>query len=1160
MDVLQGSSQAWPWYVLAGLAAAFAFYYALPRSAEYPGVGFQVKDAKQRKAQYSFNAPKLLQDGYDQFKDKIFSVDTSQGEHVQNFMAIVAKLTRGHAVGIKLVFPHQYVEEIAKDPGLSFHKSLDEDLLVDYTYMGGIKPFALSAFKREVIPNLGKFIPSFSELIQESVPRFLGEAEEWTPVNMYPKMLRLLGVLTSRVMVDEAAPHNETWVTLTTKYVDSAIRHAHDLKFWPAFTRPFVHRFLPRYKDIQQQLGQAGGILIKAIERFDEHEATGTPEPQPTSVLYHMSRLTKGTSSSVIDMHLKEQMNLAVGGIHTTSSVLTQTIFEMATHPEYIPELRQEALDMFRATGGVATKASLFEMHKLDSFIRESHRLNSPNLTTLQRLATQDVTLKDGTFIPKGTKLEFATCSIHRDGEFYDDASKFDGFRFYRLREADANGEGGKHRYISARKDMLGWGYGKTACPGRFLADVEIKLILSFLLLHYDLKNPEGQGRQKHIHFENQVFPSASEPVLVKAIKMEDIGADGRVAALHQRDTSDTTWESTSNLTSTLSSQTRENTAPTSLDEVQPRTSVGRPSQASERPGSSRNSTGASDLERGHGESFPGEQFPATTQALRHIQLELQSNQDMEGERREILKRALAFATQAASQLSPAGGSSPRVNDDIVFDEAMHPSASMVHSILRGPTRSTGLSFFLDMGAIISKATMEKQGLALLDNSIDYATRLHYTVNVNFAAWMYIQASSHGSLNETLKAHLHKEQSRYDRNIHAALRRFGIMDTITQSLFQALLSGLDKCWNLIATVSKVCIALGGQRLANLATTSSDESLETRYSLSLCYMFDKALAMSMNRAPCLPDMEINAEQLVPTTRSNPNTALYYIFLQLAQVQDQLLRDMRHQGDASQDVLERMQKVQQTMWRIQDKMRHFRARSPHCDERFLQVEWIGVDFAYYSIMTFVTNLHPYLGDDPGLQEQLLGYARKSITSLNDMLTQGVTLDDAHTFKISVSWLVLFYPLRPFFLLFSHVVDKSHVQDFQLLADVTSSLKHFADDESDILRVQRLFDAFVSLCKPLVQSEANGTTSGSAAPADAPSRPQRDEVIQNDTIDCGDSWHSRALSSLDQDHASCFQFSILHPGQGMDLDALDDRDMMMDLYNTQPSLGWLNGLDMP
>lgn len=129
---------------------------------------------------------------------------------------------------------------------------------------------------------------------------------------------------------------------------------------------------------------------------------------------------------------------------------------------------------------------------------------------TLQRRAIQDVTLSDGTFIPSGTKLEFPTFAIHRDSEFFVDATEFDGFRFLRLRQEDDK-DGGKHHYVSARRDMLGWGFGKTACPGRFLADIEIKLIVAFILMNYDIKNPDGQGRHAHIHFENQVGNSVAQ-------------------------------------------------------------------------------------------------------------------------------------------------------------------------------------------------------------------------------------------------------------------------------------------------------------------------------------------------------------------------------------------------------------------------------------------------------------------------------------------------------------------------------------------------------------------------------------------------------------------------------------------------------------------------
>ncbi|KAK1449315.1 hypothetical protein CMEL01_08630 [Colletotrichum melonis] len=527
-------STVWAWVLLCGVAAALAYRRSVSKLSGIPLVGFEVKDPKQRKSQYTFNAPGIVQTGYKKFKDRIFGVDTADG--------------------VKLIFPHQYVDEISKEPGLSFQNSLDEDLLIDYTYMGGLKQFALSTFKREITPHLPMFIPDFISLIDGYIPNALTESEgklrihslqlayhlqqhltnvpslpiEWASVNIYPKMLRMLGIITARVMIDSDAPHNETWVTLTTEYLHAGVRHAHALKFWPPMLRPVVHRFVPGYAEVQRQLNLGRSIVVDAIRKIDEREKNGVPERQPTSVLYHMSRKAPGASSAVIDMHLKEQLNLAVGGIHTTSAVLTQTLFELSAHPEYIPELRKEVIDTLVKFNGEFSKASLWDMHKLDSFIRETHRLNSPNLTTLQRRATQDVTLSDGTFIPSGTKLEFPTFAIHRDSEFFVDATEFDGFRFLKLRQEDDK-DGGKHHYVSARRDMLGWGFGKTACPGRFLADIEIKLIVAFILMNYDIKNPDGQDRHAHVHFENQVFPDPVNPVLMKKILREDIDENGHV-------------------------------------------------------------------------------------------------------------------------------------------------------------------------------------------------------------------------------------------------------------------------------------------------------------------------------------------------------------------------------------------------------------------------------------------------------------------------------------------------------------------------------------------------------------------------------------------------------------------------------------------------------
>jgi cytochrome P450 len=338
---------------------------------------------------------------------------------------------------------------------------------------------------------------------------------------MYPIMLRILGILTARVMMGSSAPHDKHWVTLTTDYVLSGIKYAHELKRWPAFLRPLVYRFMPSYPIVQKQLDGGRKIIAQAVKEAKEQDSEGLPPPKPPHVMWEFSREPQASTQKAIDRYLREQMNLAVGGIHTTSSVATQTIFQLVAHPEFIPILRREVVEAVGKCGGKLDKAALWSMSRLDSFIRETHRLASPNLSefhirncshsgreinkraaTLQRRVLVGTTLSDGTFLPKGSKLEFATHAIHRDEAYFENGEIFDGLRFFRMRQDDP---GVKQHYVTAKNDYLGWGIGRSACPGRFLADVEIKLLIAYILLHYDLKAPENNAQRRHIEFENQV-------------------------------------------------------------------------------------------------------------------------------------------------------------------------------------------------------------------------------------------------------------------------------------------------------------------------------------------------------------------------------------------------------------------------------------------------------------------------------------------------------------------------------------------------------------------------------------------------------------------------------------------------------------------------------
>jgi len=95
----------------------------------------------------------------------------------------------------------------------------------------------------------------------------------------------------------------------------------------------------------------------------------------------------------------------------------------------------------------------------------------------------------------------------------------FDPFRFSRIRNAnDPDPIGYKspeqYQFVSVSKENLNWGFGRNACPGRFFAANEIKLILASILLDFDLAMPEGRKER----FENVVVAGGIVPDTTREI------------------------------------------------------------------------------------------------------------------------------------------------------------------------------------------------------------------------------------------------------------------------------------------------------------------------------------------------------------------------------------------------------------------------------------------------------------------------------------------------------------------------------------------------------------------------------------------------------------------------------------------------------------------
>jgi len=156
-------------------------------------------------------------------------------------------------------------------------------------------------------------------------------------------------------------------------------------------------------------------------------------------------------------------------------------------------------------------------MWKADSLFKESSRLDGIIWLTMDRKVVEPFTFSDGTRLAVGTTVCAAAGAIHTDESNYANSTKFEPFRFAKMRERENDDP--KHQFSTTSRDFLAFGHGRHACPGRFFASNELKAMLAYVLITYDMKfEAENDGmRPPNSWYTKSCTPNMTARVMFKA-------------------------------------------------------------------------------------------------------------------------------------------------------------------------------------------------------------------------------------------------------------------------------------------------------------------------------------------------------------------------------------------------------------------------------------------------------------------------------------------------------------------------------------------------------------------------------------------------------------------------------------------------------------------
>ncbi|PBK85903.1 cytochrome P450 [Armillaria gallica] len=242
--------------------------------------------------------------------------------------------------------------------------------------------------------------------------------------------------------------------------------------------------FTPRRRSIAKTEKFLGDTIR---ERMHQQNVYGKDWPgKPNDLVSWLLDITyvNGKRRSVKN-HCDRVLILNAGAIHATSMTLTTTLYALATHPEYAEILRDEVEAIIYEEG--CTKSAMGKMIKLDSFLKEAQRLyGNTGVFGMQRTTRKDFVFSDGTVVPAGVHIVVAALSTHTDEDIYEDPLEFKPWRFSEKRKQE--GEGFRHQMATTSLDFVFFGHGRPACSGRFFTVNELKALMSYVLLNFDVK------------------------------------------------------------------------------------------------------------------------------------------------------------------------------------------------------------------------------------------------------------------------------------------------------------------------------------------------------------------------------------------------------------------------------------------------------------------------------------------------------------------------------------------------------------------------------------------------------------------------------------------------------------------------------------------------
>ncbi|KIK51635.1 hypothetical protein GYMLUDRAFT_50453 [Collybiopsis luxurians FD-317 M1] len=201
-----------------------------------------------------------------------------------------------------------------------------------------------------------------------------------------------------------------------------------------------------------------------------------------------------------------------IGGVETTASIMQWFSALIPAYPE-IQQKAQEELDRVVGRDRMPTVEDEKNLPYIHAIIKEVERCHNPFWLGTPHVNTEDFTYR-GQFIPKDTVLVLNTYTMHHDAQRHPEPFRFNPDRYIQDSTLSSESANLPNPY---ERDHWMFGVGRRICPGMWVAEREIFLVIARVLWAFrmeeipgepiDLKEYDGLSGRSPVPFRIKMIP-----------------------------------------------------------------------------------------------------------------------------------------------------------------------------------------------------------------------------------------------------------------------------------------------------------------------------------------------------------------------------------------------------------------------------------------------------------------------------------------------------------------------------------------------------------------------------------------------------------------------------------------------------------------------------